>query len=254
MKQVKRRIFAGTVCEQIAYLVPDTANIKKYKPRPRFADDAERDRHKLGISRRNHARNFNANFSPSSLYATLTFDQENEVHEAEEAKRIRRNFIRTLKRKYPDAVIFAYIGWGKSTHRMHIHMVSEGVPEDYISEKWRYGKVNRISHLREHNYYDGVDHGQDYTGLANYLFDHWVPEIGGHRWMQTKNARKPETEDATEVHVRGGYTEKRTPPAPKGYTLVETRATKYGLLYYKYIYLPKGTKGSRKADPPDRHA
>ena len=53
--------------------------------------------------------------------------------------------------------------------------------------------------------------------------------------MQTKNARKPEKEDPTEVHIRGGYSEKRPPRPPKGYKLVEVKTTKYGYQYFKYV-------------------
>lgn len=240
MKTMKRRIFSGSVCEQVVYNVPDNVrNIKEYEPKPpRFKTEEEKQRFLLGISRRKHANGFNANFSPSSLYSTLTFDDQHEVHTFEDAKRIRDNYVRTLKRAYPDAVIYFYLGRGKSTHRIHCHMVSEGVPKETISDKWKHGSIKRISNLREHCWYDGVDHGQDYTGLANYLFDHWTPEQGGHRWKQTKNARKPEREEPTEVHLRGGYSEKRPPRPPKGYKLVEAKSTPYGLLYFKYVMEP----------------
>lgn len=256
MKQVKKRIFAGTVCEQIVYSVPDrVGDIKRYQPKPRFRDEDERQRHKLGISKRKHARAFNANFSPTSLYSTLTFSDDWELHDFPSAKRVRNNFVRTLKRAYPEAVIFLYMGRGKSTHRIHFHMVSEGIPKEVISTKWKYGTIKRIDNLRENNYYEGINHGQDYTGLANYLFDHWEPEIGSHHWMQTKNARSPETEAPTEVHIRGGYHENRCPVAPKGYTLVETKATKYGTYYYKYVIVQKKrpyTRRKPKTDPPGR--
>ena len=44
MKQMKRRIFAGSICEQVVYNVPDgVRNIKDYDPeklrRERFEDD-----------------------------------------------------------------------------------------------------------------------------------------------------------------------------------------------------------------------
>jgi len=115
-------------------------------------------------------------------------------------------------------------------------MVSDGLPQEFIESKWEFGSVLRIEHLREHNYYDGIDHGQDYTGLANYLFDHWTPEQGGHRWKQTRNARKPEREEAKEI--KREYTEAKPPRAPKGYILVETKSTKYGYLYFKYVLEP----------------
>lgn len=259
MKTMRRSTDMGAVRIQIVYNVPD--GVRKpwnYDPervsRDRFEDDEAYEQFKRTISRKKHYQNFQANFSPSSLYSTLTFDDDYEVHTFPEAKKIRANFIRVLKRAYPDAVIFLYMGRGKSTHRIHFHMVSEGIPEDFISRKWKYGTIKRISHLREHCYYDGVDHGPDYEGLANYLFDHWTEEVGGHRWFQTKNARKPDKEQPTEVRIRGGYSEKRPPRAPKGYKLVETRATKYGYLYFKYVVIPpKPTrKNGGKHRPCDR--
>lgn len=236
---VKRRIYSGPVIEQLVYNVPDPVEIQSYEPdtrlRVRFHSPEERAAFNREISRRQHFRNFMANFSPTSLYSTLTFDDEHEVHTFKEAKRIRNNIRRVFQTACPDAVFFIYMGRGKSTERIHFHMVSEGLPMEIITSKWKYGMVTRCVNLRKHNYYNGKDHGVDYTGLANYLFNHWTTEVGGHRWFQTKNARKPEKEKAKEVHIRGGYSEKRAPRCPKGYTLVETKATKYGYFYYKYV-------------------
>lgn len=88
MQRVKRRIFSGVVCEQEVYTVSDRANIKKAEPRPRFKDDEERAQHRIGISKRKHQRLVNENFSPLSLYSTLTFDDDSEVHTFSEARRI----------------------------------------------------------------------------------------------------------------------------------------------------------------------
>ena len=255
MRQAKRRIWAGVICEQVVYNLPDKArNIKDSQPqKPRFDSEEERQEHLLGISRRVHYRNFQANFGPTSLYYTLTFDVEHEIHDFIDARRIRNNFIKALKRAYPNAVIFCYMGRGKSTHRIHFHMVSEGIPEETIRKKWKYGTICRVSYLREHNYFEGVDRGQDYSGLANYLFDHWTQEQGGHRWYQTKNAKKPEAEPAKEVKVRGGYTKDRPPKAPKGYTLIDITATKYGCIHYIYVALPVKRKYTRRKNrSPDR--
>ncbi len=255
MRQMKKRIYAGNVLEQIVYNIPEGLRIEENpekKKRKRFEDQESYDKFKLEISRRNHIRLFNANFSPSSIYATLTFDDEWEVHTFEDAKRIARNYLRRLKNKYPDAVIFLYMGRGKGTQRIHFHTVSEGVPEAFLSEKWKYGKVRRFEHLRQHNWYGNEDHGQDYTGLANYLFNHWTPEVGGHRWMMTKNAKRPEEEKPREVHIRGGYHAKRPPVAPKGYKLVDIKATKYGCTYFKYVVIPQ-KKETEKRSQKHRH-
>lgn len=243
MQVVKRRTFSGVVCEQEIYRIAGKAPYKlTTEPRLRFKNEEERERHKEEISRRNHALLFNENFSTSSLYGTLTFDDENEVYTFSEARWIRDNYIRRLKYKYPDAVIFIYMGRGKSTHRIHFHIVCEGVPSDYLIKQWRYGSVVRVEHLREHNYYNGIDHGQDYSGLANYLFNHWTKEQGGHRWRMTRNAKKPLREEFKPVQRR--YSESRPPRAPKGYKLVETKSTAYGYLYFKYVKEPpKDSRG-----------
>lgn len=245
MQRVKRRTFSGVVCEQEVFYAPDRLkDIKKAEPRPRFKTEEEREMHRIGISRRKHARLINANFGPTSLYSTLTMDDENEVHTFTEARRIRDRFVRRLKYHSPEARITIYMGRGKNTQRIHFHMFSEGATESLIRKQWGFGSVVRIDTLREHNYYDGVDHGQDYTGLANYLFDHWSPEQGGHRWKQTKNLINPKPEDAT--IVRRNYTEKKPPYAPKGYVLVECKTTKFGYCYFKYVVEPPKRTRTKK--------
>ncbi len=237
MQRVKRRIFSGVVCEQEVFTVSDrTENIKNAEPRPRFKTEEERELHKIGISRRRHARLVNENFSPQSLYSTLTMDDDNEVHTFKEARRIRNNFIRRLKYHMPEAKITIYMGRGKNTQRIHFHMLSDGVPEKLILEQWDYGSVLRVENLREHNYYDGVDYGQDYTGIANYLFDHWTPEQGGHRWKQTNNLNKPDMEPAK--LIKRNYSKNNPPQPPKGYIFVESSITNFGYMHFKYILKP----------------
>ena len=245
--RAKRRIFAGSVCEQEVYTLPDrTKDVKKAEPRPRFSSAEEYEDFKQRLARRNHARMFNATFSPASLYTTITLDNEHEVHTFAEADGIINPFWRRLRRLNPDAQIALYPGRGKTTSRIHFHMVSNGLTEEQIREKWDGGTIIRIEHLREHNYYNGVDHGRDYTGLANYLFDHWTPEQGGHRWKATRNLRQPEKEAPT-LALRT-YTEKKAPIAPKGYKLVEARATKWGYIYYKYVREPEKPKRRKKRE------
>lgn len=244
IKTMKKRIFSGAICEQIVHNVPNgVRDVKTYDPekpsRKRFKDQEEYTAFKKNISLRNFIRLVHANFHAGDLYSTLTFDNDWEVHTFEDAKRVRYNYVRAIQRKYPNAVVFMVMGRGKSTQRIHFHMISTGVPEEFITEKWKYGKVKRVDILREHNWYNGTDHGQDFTGLCVYLFDHWTVEQGGHHWFQTKNAKKPDEEKPTEVRVTGGYSEKRPPVAPKGYKLVEIKSTKYGFLYFKYVVEPK---------------
>lgn len=236
MRRVKRRIFAGSVCEQIVYSVSDRVDVKKAKPRLRFKDDAERAAHRDAIARRRFARMINANHGPSSLYSTLTFDVEHEVYLWADAKRIRTRYRKLLQREFPDARIVIVMGRGKSTSRIHFHMITRDIPAEAIRRLWEYGDIVECKPLRRHNRYNGVDCGQDYTGLANYLFDHWTEEQGGHRYMATRNHVKPEAEAPQEV--KREYTEERAPQPPKGYKLVEAKSTSFGYIYYKYIFDP----------------
>ncbi len=240
-------------------------------PRParlRFADEEERKKHKEQMSRKNHTQMVNTNFEPGDLYVTLTCNVQNEVHSFEDARWMRNNFVRRLRYKYPDAVISMYMGRGSLHGRIHFHALIKGVPWKYVLKQWPYGKGNKIKNeeaadvsglpdviapggviakdgiyfngLKERVLYDGVDHGADYTGLANYLFDHWTEEQGGHRWKMTRNAKRPEREEDTSEpeEVRQQYTVDNPPPAPKGYIWVESRSTVYGYLYFKYVKTP----------------
>lgn len=234
MQRIKRRTLSGSVCEQEIFTVAaNCRNLKNAEPRERFKTEAEREQHRIDISRRHHARIFNTNFTPQSLYTTLTLDNDHEVHTFDEADKIKDLYIRRLRRINPDAQIIFYMGRGKSTNRIHFHMVSNGISAEAIREKWKAGKIIRIENLRERNYYNGVDHGRDYTGLANYLFNHWTQEQGGHRWRGTRNLRQPEREEPTVI--KREYSASKPPRPPKGYRLVEYRSNQYGYQYFKYV-------------------
>ncbi len=246
MKRVKRTVFAGAVCEQIVYTVADnTVNLEKSKPKPRFKNDEERERHNTEIARRHHAQQFNNTFRAGiSLYSTLTFDDAHEVHTWPEARRIKYAFIRRLRRRFPDAKIKLYMGRGASTERIHFHMVSDGIPEETIREQWIYGEIVSINKLRAHNTYNKQDYGADFTGLANYLFNHWTKEQGGHRYYRSRNIEAPEKERVT--LIRRDYSVDKPPRAPKGYKLVERESNEFGYLYFKYVKIPEKEKRHSK--------
>lgn len=251
MLRVKQRIFSGTVCEQEVYTVRGS-EARIPSGRERFRNEEERRLHRDKMSRRHHARLVNENFDSRSLYCTLTMDNEHEVHTFEEARKIRDSYVRKLKRAAPDARIMIYMGRGKGTDRIHFHMLAADIAEEIVREKWTAGKVVRISRLRPKNFYEGVDHGQDYTGLANYLFDHWTPEQGQrtHRWKATRNLRQPQKEEPTIAKLN--YSLDKPPRAPKGYVLVESHATDFGYLYFKYVMVSgkaAGKRGAAKAKP-----
>lgn len=237
MQRVRRDIYSGVVLERIVYTVGDRAQ-KPYKPRrPRFKSAEERARFNGEVARRAHVRLVNENFTPASLYSTLTQDDQHEVHTFPEFRRLCTNFRRRLLYCCPEAKVIIYMGRGKGTRRIHAHMLSDGIPEEVIRRQWNLGSVNRCEHLRAHIHYEGIDHGADYTGLANYLFAHWTPEQGGHHYMATRNLA-PYSKD-TAAPVKRNYTPSRPPHSPKGYMLVESHATDYGFVCFKYVKTPE---------------
>jgi hypothetical protein len=246
--RVKRRIFSGAVCEQEVYTVPDRLkNIRNAEPKVRFENEAEREEHRRGISRRLFIRKVNHNFTPVSLYSTLTMDNTHEVHTFDDARRLFGNFIKRLQYINPDVQIMAVMGRGKGTSRIHFHMLTENVSALAIRNRWVEGEVVRIEHLRENNIYNGIDHGRDYTGLATYLFDHWTPDQGKRKYRETRSTieiPKPDTEETNKKHYL-----KKPPSVPKGYKVVEARAGQYGYLYFKAV---KQTKPTNRKTIPKR--
>ena len=239
--QMKTRIFAGEICDQVVYQKPERANAKQDQPaRQRFKTDEERDAFLLAIAKRNHALLINANFGPASFFSTLTFDREHEVYEFDDAKRLRNNYIKRLRRRYPDAKIAIYMGRGKSTARIHLHMLSDGIPPEMIMELWTEGDIRECRQFRDHNIdaVTGKDHGHDYTNVANYCFDHWTPEQGkGKRYYHTNNFTQPEREKPTEC--KWTYSPEHPPIPPKGYIYTgDCYCTPYGYMRFRYIIDP----------------
>lgn len=242
MHILERKIWSGAVLEIQRYLTEKVRNLSQNsRPNPRFKTEEERAEFMLARSRRHFERLVNENFTPAGTYDTFTFNQDYECHTAAEAKYLLRLYIRRIRRDYPSAKIIAVIGKGKKTSRYHVHALIEGVPKDIIESKWTYGEVCRIEQLREHNYYDGVDHGRDYTAVADYMFDHWTPEQGQRKWIATKNLCRPEVEVTTEpagIAAKKGY-DAGIPEIPAGYIFIEAKQTKYGFSSFKYVLDPK---------------
>ncbi len=245
MQKYKRRTFSGVVLEQeVFYTGAAPGRLRDFEPRPPMRTDEERARYNEAQSLKRFTRNINSTFTPDDYYATLTLDEAHVVDTFPEAKTIREKYIRSIQRAYPNAVIIVVMGRGKRGGRIHFHMLIAGVPRRAISQKWIWGRVKNIEHLREHNYYDRLDHGTDYTALAVYLFDHWTPEQGkGKRWRQTQTVRRPEAERPAAAKRR--YSPGKPPAAPQGYVLVATRSTEWGYQYFKYIKMPVQTYGRR---------
>lgn len=248
MPRVKRVTRSGDVLEQeVFYMAPNTKKIRGAAPKPPpDRTPEEKEIFNLKQSLKRFIRLFNHNFSPAAYYVTQTFDDLHLPPDYKGARRALDNYFRRLKYDYPQMVAVAVVGRGRKSGRLHIHCVISGVDRETIKNKWSLGAVSRIEPLREHNYYDGIDHGRDYTALATYLFNHWDKEQGGKgkRWKQTKTIQQPEKDKPTIIKRK--YTTSKPPITPNGYMLVQSRESEQyagGYLYFKYVKIP----------PPDQN-
>lgn len=237
--RVEKKTYAGVVLKREFFTVAPVvlADHMRKEPKLRFRSEEERKRHRDHISRQRHVLLVNENFKPGDLYLTLTFDRKNECHCYEDARKLTLNYIRRVRRVCRHAVIFWYIGRGENTKRYHVHILAADAPESVLIGKWNMGEIKDVSKLWDHVFYDGEDHGADYTGLANYLFDHWEPEQGPHRYHHTRNAKKPTVEALRAC--RRKYSEEHPPKAPKGYKLVGMKTTEYGYQCFTYVIEPR---------------
>ena len=238
MLRYKRITRSGAVLEQEVYdIAPNTKNLQKWEPKPinvRTHDEKEEYNRKKSLKR--FVRIVNTNFSPKSFYVTLTYDNKQLPEDITDAKRDLDNYMRRLRYLFPAMVAVAVTGRGKRSGRIHFHLIISGIDRETILQKWTQGSVKRAEPLRQHNYYNGIDHGADYTGLAIYLFNHWTEEQGGKRWKQTKTIQQPGRDKPQKIKRR--YSLKKPPITPKGYMLVEKRKSAFyssGYLYFKYV-------------------
>ena len=110
-------------------------------------------------------RLLHTNFTPSDLFATLTFDEVNLPTSVEDAQRLLQNFLRRLKRKYArlglDAKYIYVLEYGQKHNRLPIHLVlTGGITRADLEKLWGLGDT-KADALRFEK--DGL------TALAKYL-------------------------------------------------------------------------------------
>lgn len=238
MQNCRRDTRSGAVYEIEIYPVSEAVrDISKSSPKPEnIRTPEEKKRYNRHKSEKQCIRLVNANFTSSSYYVTLTYDNEHLPASYAEALKNVENYTRRLKYANPNARIMSFTGYGSRGGRLHHHLLIDCVSEADILSKWTFGKIAKAEHLRKHNYYNGVDHGEDFTALAVYLHKHSPDEYKGKRWKQTKNIQQPIRYKAKKF--KRAYSIERPPKAPKGFILVEKRVNEYyksGYVCFKYV-------------------
>lgn len=216
-------------CE-IKYITPYSVRISKvqygkskrgaYKRSPKHAKTSIRhmeNNRKMAVFKT--AIEMELNFTEDDLFATFTF--EDEIYDISEVKRLCRNLIKALERKYAKhGVEFKAIFWIEGgyipesgrTIRPHIHMLlNNAIDSDLIEKYWKYGHVNLIT-CGERFYkivaaegLSGADAKFNFDKLANYAHkqkQYIHPETGEISKLSishTRNLRKITNSDVKEV-------------------------------------------------------
>ena len=134
-------------------------------------------------------RLLHTNFTPSDLFATLTFDEVNLPASVEDAQRLLQNFLRRLKRKYSrlglDGKYIYVLEYGQEHNRLHIHLVlTGGITRADLEKLWGLGDT-KADALRFEK--DGL------TALAKYLTKGRETEDRPtwKRWSGSRNLEQP---------------------------------------------------------------
>ncbi|MCM1330599.1 MAG: hypothetical protein NC253_14305 [Ruminococcus sp.] len=240
MPNCKRVTRSGAVYEIEYYPISETVrDFKNSKPEPvNVRTDAEKERYNKHKSEKHFIRLVNTNFTSAAYYVTLTYDNEHLPESYAAAVKNLDKYIRRLRYSNPNAKIIAVTGYGRKSGRLHHHLIVSGVSEGDILGKWTFGEIAKVEHLRKNNYYNGVNHGEDYTALAVYLHRHTPADHKGKRWKQTKTIQQPLREKAE--RVKRVYSPERPSKAPNGFELVEVKTCEWfnGYINFKYVRKP----------------
>lgn len=140
----EKKYYCGEYLEVAIY--PVYANPKKRGKRNKPTTEIQQrlnQRHAEGKLR----RLLHTNFTPSDLFATLTFNEVNLPASVEDAQRLLQNFLRRLKRKYArlglDAKYIYVMEYGQKHNRIHIHLVlTGGITRADLEKLWGLGSVS----------------------------------------------------------------------------------------------------------------
>lgn len=231
-----KRVYSGAVLEMEIYIASDGNAPKPGIDRKTVRTEEEKQEYNRRKSEKHFIRIVNTNFSSSDYYVTATYNNERLPASYEAAANNLDNYVRRLRRNNPNAKIIAVTGCGRKSGRLHHHLIISGVSESDIISKWNGGEIVRAEHLRAHNYYSGVDHGEDFTALSVYLHAHTPTDVKGRRWKQTKSIQQPKEEKPKKI--KRVYSESKPPKAPQGFEFVEVYTSEYfggGYMRFKYV-------------------
>lgn len=145
------------------------------------------------------------NFTPDDIFLTLTYRDECMPHDAEEAKREFRNFIRRVnwkrKKKGLEPAKYIYVTErGEKSGRIHHHVfISGGLDRTELEEIWGNGHANsRVLQFDENGLAGLVRYS---LKSGEYNPDEENGKVGYRTWSGSKNLAKPKRRQS-DSHIR----------------------------------------------------
>ncbi len=239
----KRVVKSGAVMEVEYYdISPRVRHLRGAEPPPEPARTPEEQaRVNRQVRLKRHIRNMNTNFGPWALYATLTFMNKHLPQTMADAWRVLDNYVRRLQSACPALKLYAVVGRGVTTKRIHCHIVVSGADKRTLIAKWGLGKVRKVKNLYEHCIYDGVDCGRDYRGLAEYLFEHMERDEENKGKQMKRAGRLDKPRKDTPKRVVNAQNAQRWPKTPPGYmptTIYRSDTSRGAYWCYRFSRLP----------------
>lgn len=185
-RYTQKKYYCGDYLEVVVYpkYTKAKGRGKRSKPTTKIQQRLNQ-RHAEGKLR----RLLHTNFTPSDLFATLTFDDAHLPAAPEDAQKLIQNFLRRIKRKYTRLgleVKYIYVlEYGQKHNRLHAHLVvTGGITRADLEQLWGMGLVS-LDALRFD--FDGL------ASLAKYLIKGGQSDVRPtwKRWSASRNLEQP---------------------------------------------------------------
>lgn len=207
MAKKRKTIYAGRVVYDVVYTVASPRDPQEIRREKKKISSAAQARTNCNTATRKLELLMAANFEPSDLVVTFTYDPEHLPDSYPAGQKLWSKFIRQL-RKYRAArgqkLAYIYVNEGKhGDHRLHHHLIINATQDDLDTMRslWIYGEQIDLSYIRQ----------RGYEGWARYLSkERREASLNGKRmYTASRNLKKPEVEyawvdDATTIEAPPG--------------------------------------------------
>ncbi len=186
----EKKIYSGKILEIEVYPISSKQQKEPRKKKSKISKPKQKNLNDKN-ARKHLTRLLNTNFTDKDLAVHLTYNDNEQLPDEEQARKDVVNYIRRIKRyrqknNLPEMKYIAVIEHqeedpdsGKKKKRIHHHIVMSGMDRDAAEEIWNRGRAN-ADRLKADEF--------GYEGLARYISK---DPKGKKRWVSSKNLTKP---------------------------------------------------------------